>query len=235
MTNESRVTYFTAFMFAAIVVKYIDMKTIIAATKNQNKIKEIREITKAFGMDIISRDDAGVPDVEIEETGMTFEENSYAKAYEIMKLSGGITIADDSGLVVDCLDGAPGVYSARFAAFAGLWPGDGDDQRDTSDSANNAKLIDLIKDFAYEDRTARFVSVITMVFPDGRTIVAGGEVEGNLILEARGSGGFGYDPLFIPKGYDQTFGELGAGIKNSISHRAKALEALREKLEKEID
>lgn len=222
-------------MFAVIVVKYIDMKTIIAATKNQNKIKEIREITKAFGMDIISRDDAGVPDVEIEETGMTFEENSYAKAYEIMKLSRGITIADDSGLVVDCLDGAPGVYSARFAAFAGLWPSDGDDQRDTSDSANNAKLIDLIKDFTYEERTARFVSVITMVFPDGKTIVARGEVKGNLVLEARGDGGFGYDPLFVPAGYDQTFGELGADVKNSISHRAKALEALRGKLEKEID
>ena len=207
------------------------MKTVVAATRNKHKIDEIGEITGRFGMSIISRDDAGIPPVEIPETGKTFEENSYIKAYEIMKLCGQITVADDSGLVVDCLDGAPGVYSARFAGFEGLWPEDGS-STDTGDKDNNAKLIRLIKDVPYEDRTARFVSVITMVYPDGKTLVARGTVEGHLILEERGEAGFGYDPLFIPDGYDKTFGELGQEIKNSISHRARALQVLHEKLEK---
>ncbi|MBE6029290.1 MAG: RdgB/HAM1 family non-canonical purine NTP pyrophosphatase [Clostridiales bacterium] len=210
------------------------MKTIVAATRNRHKIDEIGEITGKFGMSIISRDDAGVPPVEIPETGKTFEENSYIKAYEIMKLCGQITVADDSGLVVDCLNGAPGVYSARFAGFEGLWPEDGGGT-DTGDKDNNAKLIRLINGVPYEDRTARFVSVITMVYPDGKTIVARGTVEGHLILEERGEAGFGYDPLFIPEGYDKTFGELGQEIKNSISHRARALQVLHEKLEKDFE
>lgn len=193
-------------------------KIIVAATKNRHKIREIEAITSEFGMSIISRDEAGVPDIEVVEDGETFEENSYKKAYEIMKLCGRVTIADDSGLVVDCLDGAPGVYSARFAGI------DGDDD------ANNRKLTELIKDVPYEERTARFVSVITMVFPDGDTVVARGEVEGHLLTEARGREGFGYDPLFVPAGYDRTFGELAPGIKNSISHRANALKELRRKL-----
>ena len=193
--------------------------TIVAATQNKHKIVEIEAITKEFGMDIISRDEAGVPDIEIVEDGTTFEANSYKKAYEIMKLCGKITIADDSGLEVDCLDGAPGVYSARFAGE------DGDDE------ANNRKLIDLIKDVPYEKRTGRFVSVITMVFPDGESLVARGEVEGHLVLEKKGNHGFGYDPLFVPLGYENTFGELDSELKNRISHRARALQKLREELE----
>ena len=210
------------------------MKIIVAATKNKHKIEEIGAITSKFGMTIMSRDEAGVPPVEIPETGKTFEENSYIKALEIMKLCGQITVADDSGLVVDCLDGAPGVYSARFAGFEGLWPEDAAGI-DTDDKDNNAKLINLIKDVPYEERTARFVSVITMVYPDGKTIVARGTVEGHLVLEERGDGGFGYDPLFVPEGYDKTFGELSQQIKNSISHRANALKALYDKLENNIE
>lgn len=210
------------------------MKTIVAATRNKHKIIEIGAITGKFGMDIISRDEAGVPPVEIPETGKTFEENSYIKAYEIMKLCGEITVADDSGLVVDCLDGAPGVYSARFAGFEGLWPGDGE-STDTEDADNNAKLVRLIADVPYEDRTARFVSAITMVYPDGRVIVAKGTVEGHLLLEEKGNGGFGYDPLFVPEGYDKTFGELGPDVKNAISHRARALAELHRKLENNIE
>jgi XTP/dITP diphosphohydrolase len=194
-------------------------KIIVAATQNKHKIKEIDAITSQFGMKIVARDEAGVPKVDVVEDGETFEENSYKKAYEIMKLCGKITIADDSGLVVDCLDGAPGVYSARFAGV------DGDDE------ANNRKLVELIKDVPFEKRTARFVSVITMVFPDGETVVARGEVEGNLVLEKQGENGFGYDPLFVPVGYDRTFGEIEPEIKNKISHRANALVALKEKLE----
>lgn len=191
---------------------------IVAATQNKHKIKEIEEITKEFGMSIISRDDAGVPPVDIVEDGSTFEENSYKKAYEIMRLCGRITIADDSGLEVDCLDGAPGVYSARFAGE------DGDDK------ANNEKLKALIKDVPYEKRTGRFVSVITMVFPDGETIVARGEVEGHIALKEQGENGFGYDPLFIPLGYEDTFGVISSEVKNKISHRANALVKLREML-----
>ncbi|MCQ4635691.1 RdgB/HAM1 family non-canonical purine NTP pyrophosphatase [Anaerovorax odorimutans] len=195
------------------------MSVIVAASKNQHKIREIEAITKEFGMEIIPRDQAGVPDVEVEEDGTTFEENSYKKAYEIMKLCGRITIADDSGLEVDCLDGAPGVYSARFAGK------DGDDQ------ANNDKLKALIKDVPYETRTGRFVSVITMVYPDGDTIVARGEVEGHIVLEEKGPNGFGYDPLFVPLGYDITFGEFDPDAKNRISHRANALKELKRQLE----
>ena len=171
------------------------METIVAATKNEHKIKEIEAITKLFGMKVISRDDAGVPDVEIEETGETFEENSLLKAEGIMKLCGKPTIADDSGLEVDCLGKAPGVYSSP------------------------------------EERTARFVSVITMVFPSGEKLVARGTVEGHVIPELRGEAGFGYDPLFIPEGHTRTFGEFEADEKNSISHRGNALRKLRELLD----
>lgn len=191
---------------------------IVAATQNRHKIKEIEAITEEFGMSIISRDEAGVPPVDIVEDGETFEENSYKKAYEIMKLCGQTTIADDSGLKVDCLDGAPGVYSARFAGS------DGDDK------ANNRKLVSLLKDVPYEKRTGRFVSVITMVFPDGETLVSRGEVEGRILLEEQGENGFGYDPLFVPEGYDVSFGVIDPEIKNRISHRARALQELRKKL-----
>lgn len=191
---------------------------IVAATQNKHKIEEIEAIMKEFGLSVISRDEAGVPDIDVVEDGETFEENSYKKAYEIMKLCNNITIADDSGLEVDCLDGAPGVYSAEFAG------------KDGDDEANNRKLVELIKDVPYEKRTGRFVSVITMVFPDGETITSRGEVEGHIVLKKQGSNGFGYDPLFVPVGYDRTFGEIDAEIKNRISHRANALIGLREKL-----
>ena len=195
------------------------MSRIIAATQNKHKIREIEAITKKFGMEIVSRDEAGIEKVEVVEDGTTFEENSYKKAYEIMKLCGEVTIADDSGIVVDCIGGAPGVYSARFAGV------DGDDE------ANNRKLMEMIKDYPFEERTARFVSVITMVYPDGDTIVARGEVEGHVIPEEIGENGFGYDPMFIPLGYDITFGQFEPEEKNKISHRANALVSLQKQLE----
>ena len=195
------------------------MSRIIATTQNKHKIREIEAITKKFGMEIVSRDEAGIERVEVVEDGTTFEENSYKKAYEIMKLCGEVTIADDSGIVVDCIGGAPGVYSARFAGV------DGDDE------ANNRKLMEMIKDFPFEERTARFVSVITMVYPDGDTIVARGEVEGHVIPEEIGENGFGYDPMFIPLGYDITFGQFEPEEKNKISHRANALVSLQKQLE----
>lgn len=194
---------------------------IIAATKNKHKIEEIQAITGEFGMEVISRADAGVPDIEVEEDGDTFEENSEKKAREIMELCGEITIADDSGLMVDALGGAPGVISARFAG------------EDGNDLKNNEKLLSLLSNVAPENRTARFVSVITLIDPDGKKIVARGECEGHIIYKPKGSNGFGYDPLFIPIGYDQTFAELSGEEKNQISHRAIALQSLRKKLMEE--
>ncbi len=195
---------------------------IAAATKNNNKIREIAAITGAFGIDIISRAEAGVPDdVEIEEDGETFEENSEKKAREIMLICGMPAIADDSGLMVDALDGAPGVMSARFAGTHG------------DDAANNRRLTELLAGVPYEKRTAKFVSVITLVFTDGRSISARGECKGHMILEPRGDSGFGYDPLFVPEGYDETFAELGDEIKNKISHRSAALRKLKDLLKAE--
>lgn len=187
------------------------METIIAASRNRHKITEIEAITKKFGMEIISRDDAGIPEFEIEEDGETFEENSYKKAKEIMEVCGKTTIADDSGLMVEYLGGAPGVYSARFAG------------EDCSDEKNNDKLLSLLEGVPYKERRARFVSVITMVFPGGETLSARGECEGHIIDAPVGENGFGYDPLFVPDGYQRTFAQLLPEEKNKISHRAKAL------------
>ena len=174
-------------------------------------------------MFLVPRSEAGIPYIEVEEDGETFEENSYKKAYEIMKLAGEMTIADDSGLMVDALDGAPGVYSARFSGAG------------ATDRSNNEKLLALLKDVQAEKRTAKFVSVITMIYPHGDKIVARGECQGRIIFEERGSGGFGYDPLFVPNDQPQravdageklTSAEMEPAEKNAVSHRGKALRAL---------
>lgn len=190
------------------------MKRIIAASSNAHKIKEIQTIMGKFGMEVVSRKDAGVPDFEIVEDGETFEENSLKKAMEIMNATGEITVADDSGLVVDYLGGAPGVYSARFAG------------EECDDNKNNEKLIKLLDGLTGDDRKAKFVSVITLVYPDGETLVARGECPGRMISVPTGENGFGYDPLFVPDGCDKTFAQLTDEEKNQISHRAKALEKL---------
>lgn len=198
------------------------MERIIAATRNLDKIEEIKKIMEGLGLQVITEEAAGIFPLDVEETGDTFEKNSFLKAEAVMKSSGAVTIADDSGLEVDCLDGAPGVYSARFAGSNG------------DDCANNKKLIDLLRKVPKKERTGRFVSVITMMFPDGSRLVARGQVEGRLILEPRGENGFGYDPLFIPEGYRETFGQLPAELKNKISHRSKALEMLKELLDEKL-
>lgn len=191
---------------------------IVAATGNKHKIDEIESITKKFGMNVITKAEAGVGDLEVEETGTTFEENSLIKAEAIMKATGMPAIADDSGLEADALNGAPGVYSARFS-------GEG-----ATDESNNAKLLKLMENIPDDERSARFVSVVTLCFPDGTVVAARGECPGTLRRSPRGDGGFGYDPLFVPVGYDKTYAEISAEEKNIISHRAKALGILRMKL-----
>ena len=195
------------------------MAIIVAASKNKHKIEEIEAITKKYGMEVIARDKAGVPDdLEIEEDGETFEENSLKKAAGILKACGQPTIADDSGLMVDYLGGAPGVYSARFAG------------EDGNDAKNNEKLLRLLAEVPAAEKTAKFVSVITLAFPDGQVIVARGECPGRIVEEPVGENGFGYDPLFVPDGYDRTFAQLTGEEKNQISHRAIALQELERQL-----
>lgn len=193
------------------------MKKIILASNNAHKLEEIQAILKDFGYELVSMKDAGL-DIDIEENGTTFEANSLIKAkavYDLLKLP---TIADDSGLMVDALDGAPGVYSARYAG-------------EPSDSEkNNTKLIEELKDVPDKERTARFVSVITLYDGSENTIVARGEAEGRIAHAYQGKSSFGYDPLFIDINSGLTFAELGSEEKNKISHRAKALDVLKESL-----
>ncbi len=189
---------------------------IIAATKNKNKLREFGEILKGF--EIISQEEAGV-DIDVEETGTTFEENSYLKAKAIYDITGITTIADDSGLCVDALGGEPGVYSARYG-------GEGYD-----DKGRVGLLLKNMKDVPDDERTARFVCVITLVGDEG-VLTARGECEGRIDYEPKGENGFGYDPVFYVDRFEKTLAEVTPEEKNSISHRGKALKIFAEKLNK---
>lgn len=193
------------------------MKMVLAST-NKHKLEEIVKITDNFDIQLITLDEVGLGDVEIEENGSTFEENAMIKALEICLRTGLPTIADDSGLSVDPLNGEPGVMSARYSG------------EDKNYDSNNKKLLSELGDLAYEERTARFVTVLALCFPDGRKLTVRGEIEGKIAFSERGTNGFGYDPLFIPEGYDKTFAELTSDEKNTISHRARALARLNEEL-----
>ena len=203
-------------------------KILVAATTNEHKIAEISAIAGSFGYTVVSRAEAGVPDFEVTETGSTFEENSLLKARAIFDfLEGAAAVAaDDSGIEVDALGGAPGVLSARFAGQDGDAPG----PRSRQDRANNAKLLKLLAGTPKEQRTARFVSVITCLRPGEPPVVCRGEVEGHVDFAETGDAGFGYDPLFIPLGYDRSFGLFAPEDKNAISHRGRALALLAERL-----
>ncbi|MDR1272841.1 MAG: RdgB/HAM1 family non-canonical purine NTP pyrophosphatase [Clostridiales Family XIII bacterium] len=212
-------------------------KLIVLATTNTHKIREIGTIAGLFGFRLVSRSDAGVPDdFEIEETGTTFEENSLIKAEAIYRVTGGMVIADDSGLAVDALGGRPGLMSARFAV-----PGedegdfvrgeqDASDVRSRQDKANNAKLLRLLEGVPGEERTAKYVAVITMLVPGEAPTVCRGEVRGSIGYSVTGENGFGYDPIFIPEGFDRPFGLIPAEVKNKISHRYEALQKLQAEL-----
>ena len=187
---------------------------VIAATKNKNKLREFGEILKGF--EIISQEEAGI-DIDVEETGTTFEENSLLKAQAIYEASGIPAIADDSGLCVDALSGEPGVYSARYG-------GEGYD-----DEGRVQLLLKNMKDIPDEKRTARFVCAITMVSDDG-VITARGECEGRINYAPVGENGFGYDPVFYMEEYGKTTAEMSPDEKNAVSHRGKALRIFADKL-----
>ncbi|WP_432663166.1 XTP/dITP diphosphatase [Wukongibacter baidiensis] len=195
------------------------MIRMILASQNKHKLEEIRDMLEDFDIELISMDKVGLGDLEIVEDGETFEENSMIKAVTVMKKTNTIAIADDSGLAVDHLDGRPGVYSSRFAG------------ENATDDDNNKKLIKMLDGVSPEERSGKFVSVISVAFPDGRRLSVRGECKGIIGLEEKGTNGFGYDPLFIVPEYDRTFAELGSETKNKISHRAKALEKFRKELE----
>lgn len=186
------------------------------ATKNKHKIIEFSRMLSSCGIELISENDLVTPLEEVEENGTDFYENAFIKANAAVKTVGIPSIADDSGLCVDYLDGAPGIYSARFAGE----PVDND--------KNNAKLLSLLEGLPNERRTAKFVCSIVCVFPDGRTVASEGECKGYIAEEKSGSNGFGYDPLFISE--IGCFGELSDAEKDSVSHRGNALKDFTKKI-----
>ena len=193
---------------------------IFIATKNQKKLAELKRILLPMGLEAVCEADLDNVLPEVEETGVTFEENALLKARSGVENTGLISVADDSGLCVDALDGAPGVFSARYCET-------GDDED------NNDKLLYELRDVPMEKRDAHYVSVIACVFPDGREFTVRGECHGKIGFERDGTGGFGYDPLFI--GQDGIpFGQLTAEQKDAISHRGKSLLKFKEEIKKYI-
>jgi len=183
---------------------------VILASKNPHKLTELSAILSQHGFEIALESEYGL-DIDVDETGTTFEENSLLKAEAVMKASGLPVLADDSGLMVDALDGAPGVYSARYG-------------HKSSDGERTAFLLENMKDVPDGKRTAKFVCVITCLWPDGRKIVARGECPGVITREVHGENGFGYDPVFYLPELGMTYTELPSEQKNAISHRARALQ-----------
>jgi len=196
------------------------MYRMILASGNAHKLEEIQAILKDFDIDLVSMADVGLKGYEIIEDGDTFEANAMIKAKAVMNKLGVDAIADDSGLMVDYLDGAPGIYSARYSG-----------ENATAES-NNLKLKEALKDVPDSKRTARFVSVISVAFADGRELTVRGECEGIIGYAEKGNQGFGYDPLFIVPDKNLTFAEISSEEKNAISHRANALEKLKVELPK---
>jgi len=191
---------------------------VVLASKNRHKLEEISKITEKFDMELVLQSDLGV-DIDVEETGTTFEENSFIKAEAVMKATGLPALADDSGIAVDALNGEPGIYSARYGFDESL-----DDW---------GRLELLLKNTAHVpdgERQAQFVCVITMVTPDGKTIQARGEIHGELTREPAGENGFGYDPIFYYPPLGKTTAELSPEEKNAVSHRGNALKVFYEKL-----
>lgn len=186
------------------------MRKFIVATKNKGKLKEIEEILSEFPFKVLSMEDVGITK-DIEEHGSTFEENAFIKAKEVFDLTGEIVMADDSGLEVDYLNGAPGIYSSRFAG------------ENASDLDRNNKLLSLLEGVPFEKRKARFVCTIALILADGKNYSIRENFEGYIGLKPEGINGFGYDPLFYLPQYKMTAAQLQSSKKHEISHRGKAL------------
>ncbi len=194
---------------------------IVIATRNRKKVEEIKRITEGMPITLLTLDDfPGCPDVE--EDGVTFEENAIKKAVAIAKFTGKYALADDSGLEVYALGGAPGIKSSRYAGY------------ETNDKKNIEKLLQEMRFIEKEKRGARFVCCIVLASPKGDIKTFYGDVEGIIGTEARGKGGFGYDPVFYPAGYERTFAEMSDKEKDALSHRGKALRKLKKYLEDNI-
>ena len=193
------------------------MKKVLIATKNKGKVKEIKKLLSDMPFDVVTILEEDV-DIDIVEDGKTFEENALIKAKAVKNHTSAIVVADDSGLEVDYLDGAPGIYSARFA-------GEG-----SSDEQNYLKLLSMLEGVEESKRTARFVCTIAVVLPDNSHFIVRGEREGRIGFKPKGDNGFGYDPLFYIPQFDASMAQLDMSVKNSISHRAKALEKMVNKL-----
>lgn len=188
---------------------------LIIASNNKHKIREIKEILGSKFEEIVSLREAGI-DHETVEDGTTFAENAYKKAREIAEISGAASLADDSGICIDALDGAPGIFSARFAGEHG------------NDEANNALVLEKLS--GKTERDAHYTCAISLVYPDGTHVFSEGYMYGDITASPRGNGGFGYDPLFVIKGENRTVAEMSEEEKNAVSHRRRALDALLEKL-----
>ncbi|WP_035288819.1 XTP/dITP diphosphatase [Clostridium sp. KNHs214] len=190
------------------------MKRLVVASNNEHKIEEIKNILSKFDLEVLSLKEVGI-NIDIEETGTTFMENAYIKASEIYKIvEDAMVLADDSGLMVNALGGAPGVYSARFAGEHGNY------------KKNNEKLLEMLKGIKYEDRKGKFVCAMVLILGEDRTIKVQGEVNGFIVENQAGENGFGYDSLFYIPEYNMTFAQMDGEIKNKISHRARALREL---------
>lgn len=197
--------------------KTMDKKKIIVSTGNQHKIIEIKNILKDLDIEVLSKNDIDIEEFDVVEDGLTLAENSIKKAKALADRVDYMVIADDSGLFVDALNGEPGVYSSRYAGEEG------------NDLKNNEKLLDSLK--GANSRKAAFKTIIALITEDKVLYTVEGVCEGKIAYEPKGTNGFGYDPLFIPDGYDKSFAELGEEIKNKISHRSRALIKLKELLE----
>ncbi len=194
------------------------MMKVVLASKNAHKLKEISKITEKFDMELVLESQVGV-DIDVEETGSTFEENSFIKAEAVMKATGLPALADDSGIAVDALNGEPGIYSARYGFDPSL-----------DDWGRLELLLKNTEQVPDGSRQAQFVCVITLVTPEGQVIQARGEAHGELLRQPAGEGGFGYDPIFYYPPLGKSFAELSPEEKNQVSHRAQALKLFYEKL-----
>lgn len=197
-------------------------RKLIISTGNQNKVDEIAIILKDLPIEILSKKELGLGDLNVIEDGATLEKNSILKAKALAEKTNYMVVADDSGLFVDYLNGDPGIYSSRYGGEEG------------NNEKNNKKLLEELKNVPLEERKAQFKCVIALITEDKGLVLVEGQCKGTIGHQLKGNNGFGYDPLFIPEGYSETFGELDEEIKNKISHRAKALEGLKKEIKKII-